>query len=208
MTLPNHLVLGQISAAGTEMSREEPLATSMVPCGPMCTCMRDSGLGGELLYYSTEPGSAQKPACISGTSSGRSACKLMGSICPAKHMEVPKQSVLLGSPCDMPGGVLAEAVLPERVWMDQRQPIPEERAKIAAAQTQDRSWHHSLEAQKGKSCQLTGLVLGHSERSDGYGVLAYAKVWVVTVGLHPTTQMNYPEEQGSQHCCLNVPGKV
>ena len=54
---------------------------------------------------------------------------------------------------------LAEAVLPERVWMDQRQPIPEERAKIAAAQTQDRSWHHSFEAHKGKSCQLTGLVL-------------------------------------------------
>ena len=47
--------------------------------------------------------------------------------------------------------------------MDQRQPIPEERAEIAAAQTQDRSWNHSLEAHKGKSCQLTGLVLGHSD---------------------------------------------
>jgi len=39
------------------------------------------------------------------------------------------------------GGRLAEAIHPERVKMDQRQPIPEERAKIAAAQTQDRSWH-------------------------------------------------------------------
>ena len=47
--------------------------------------------------------------------------------------------------------------------MDQRQPKPEECAKIAAAQTQDRTWHHSLEAHKGKSCQLTGLVLGHFE---------------------------------------------
>ena len=63
----------------------------------------------------------------------------------------------------MYASALAEAVLPERVWMDQRQPIPEERAKLAAAQTQDRSWHHCLEAHKGKSCQLTGLVLGHFE---------------------------------------------
>ena len=58
---------------------------------------------------------------------------------------------------------VAEAVRPERVWMDQRQAIAEERAKLAAAQTQDRSWNHFLEAHEGKSCQLTGLVLGHPE---------------------------------------------
>ena len=40
--------------------------------------------------------------------------------------------------------LLAEAVFLERVWMDQRQPIPEERAEIAAAQTQDRSYFRLL----------------------------------------------------------------
>ena len=59
----------------------------------------------------------------------------MGTDTPALHRTSPGRK---DKDCSARKSRLAEAVLPERVWMDQRQPVPEEHAKIAAAQTQDR----------------------------------------------------------------------